>query len=68
MRLPRFDLIAGSIGEDSWSLISYESLPHGASKAKQIKALKQDQKWQEQHINVIARRIDNLIDRIDSES
>ena len=67
MKMPRFDLIAASIGDDSFSLINYESLSPAASKTKQIEALSQDQRWQEEHHNIISRRIDNLIDRIENE-
>ena len=66
MKLPSNELRAKSIGDDSWELLNFTDLPHDASKERQIEALKQDQMWQENHLNMISTRIDNLIDRIES--
>ncbi len=58
---------AEEIGYDSWWLNNFSQLPLRASKARQITALKNDHEWQENHMNEISRRIDQLIQRIESE-
>ena len=65
MKLPSVELRAEAIGNDSFELLNFVSLSAIASKAKQIEALRQDQKWLENHHNEISRRIDNLIQFID---
>ena len=58
---------AEEIGYDSWWLNNFSQLPLRASKARQIAALKNDHEWQGNHMNEISRRIDQLIQRIESE-
>ncbi len=65
MKLPSVELRAEAIGDDSFELLNFAGLPDNASKVRQMEALKQDQKWLENHHNEISRRIDNLIQFID---
>ena len=57
---------AHAIGDDSWSLINFQSLPKSATVAEQVDALKADRKWQENHIQEVARNINNLIKDIEA--
>ena len=66
MKLPSNELRAKSIGDSSFELLNFNGLPHNASKERQIEALKQDERWQEEHHNMVSKRIDNLIQRIES--
>ncbi len=55
----------GHIADDSWSLINTEQLPPNASKAHTLAALKADQQWLENHIQMISARIDKLIHEVE---
>ena len=57
---------AKRIGDDSYGLINFDSLPNNASIREQIEALREDQKWQEDHMNEISRTIDRLIRDLES--
>ncbi len=65
MKLPSVELRAKAIGNDSFELLNFAGLPATASVARQKEALRQDQRWLENHHNEISRRIDNLIQFID---
>ena len=65
MKLPSVELRAKAIGNDSFELLNFAGLSVIASNARQIEALRQDQRWLENHHNEISRRIDNLIQFID---
>lgn len=56
---------AVDIGNDSWELQNFMALPENASKKRQIEALKSDQAWQRKHIDSVASRIDDLMQRIE---
>jgi len=58
---------AEEIGYDSWCLNAYMDLPANASKERQVAALKRDREWQEDHMQEIDGRIEQLIQRIESE-
>ena len=57
--------IAEQIGDDSWELIHYTSLPKNASRAKQTEALRRDQEWLLSHIQEVSHSIDELIGMIE---
>ena len=65
MKKPKHVKEAKLIGNDSWELINFTQLPKNASRKRQIEALKDDQKWQEDHMIEISSQIDYLIADID---
>ena len=56
---------AKAIGDASWELMAFSQLPRNASAKRQVEALKQDQKWQEDHIQEIGGAIDCLVNDIE---
>jgi len=53
------------IGRALWALQNFDQLPRRASKKAQIEALLADKRWQDDHANEIAKRIDRLIGQIE---
>jgi hypothetical protein len=64
----RHVITAHGIGDNSYYLMNFHSLPKTATAQEQVDALKNDRRWQEDHTQEVARSIDNLIrDIIDSQ-
>ncbi len=65
MKIHEAKTIAEDIGNDSWQLISFMQLPNTATKEEQVNALRSDQTWQQNHIDIISSQIDELISAIE---
>lgn len=58
--------IAAEVSREHYQLLNFDSLPMSASPRAQIDALKADQEWQQNHQNVMSRRIDQVIEQVRS--
>lgn len=56
-----------AIGNASYELLNFSQLPSNASVERQVRALKRDREWMENHTQDITGRIDCLIQDIESE-
>ena len=65
MKRQRAIAMAKEIGDMHYQLIHFDQLPKTASKEQQLEALRQDQRWQEQHQTEMNRHIDNLMTTIE---
>ena len=65
MKKPEHIKEAKEIGDGHYMLMTYDQLPKNASAERQVVALLEDRKWQENHQLEMSNAIDRLIQKID---